>query len=247
MFLWNMIVGESPHISDLWYVDPDLAQQLRSFELEDVDEIGLTFSVTVQDSEGVRDVGLVPGGKEIAVTNENKIYFLALQAYFKLAAQFEADRDAVVRGFHDVVPLSLLQSAPFTAGELEQLVCGRPVIDVANWKAHTEYKYGYHSRSPQVLWFWDYVLSLSDDDRRKLLFFATGTSSPPVTGFQHLCNGRREIRLFTIQKSDKSFRHLPVAHTCYNTLELPEYLTQKNLFQRLSTALEFAPQGFGIM
>jgi hypothetical protein len=39
--------------------------------------------------------------------------------------------------------------------------------------------------------------------------------------------------------------HLPVSHTCFNTLELPRYNSFVQLQQRLSLAIQEGSEGFG--
>ncbi|PAV93602.1 hypothetical protein WR25_10254 [Diploscapter pachys] len=50
------------------------------------------------------------------------------------------------------------------------------------------------SRSKQVTWFWEWVRSLDQEKRARLLQFVTGTCRVPVGGFSELMdsNGRRQ-------------------------------------------------------
>ena len=88
-----------------------------------------------------------------------------------------------VKGFHDIIPAELI--AIFDEQELELLISGLPEIDVDDWKAHTEY-HNYNGNSPQVVWFWRIVRSMSNEERAKLLQFVTGTSKVPLNGFKDL-------------------------------------------------------------
>lgn len=47
-FFYKFLLNQSPHISDIDFIDPKLAKQLRKMETEDVDNWGLTFSYGVE-------------------------------------------------------------------------------------------------------------------------------------------------------------------------------------------------------
>lgn len=86
-------------------------------------------------------------------------------------------------GFHEIIPRDLVKI--FNEKELELLISGVPDIDIDDWKNHTEYR-GYTSVSAPVQWFWRAVRSFTQEERAKLLQFATGTSKVPLEGFAKL-------------------------------------------------------------
>jgi E3 ubiquitin-protein ligase HECW2 len=47
--------------------------------------------------------------------------------------------------------------AAFDARELELVIAGAPELDVADWRANTEYRGGYHDAHPVILWFWQAI------------------------------------------------------------------------------------------
>ena len=78
---------------------------------------------------------------------------------------------------------------------------------------------------------------LSEEDKRNFLLFLTGTDRVPILGMA-------EKRL-TIQKTGDT-NYLPVAHTCFNLLDLPEYATKEKLKYKLLQAIQ-GTQGFGLV
>ena len=66
--------------------------------------------------------------------------------------------------------------------------------------------------------------------RAQLLSFSTGSSQVPSGGFRFL-----QPELFTIQRVGVTDR-FPAAHTCANTLDLPEYTSKEVLEQHLRFA-----------
>jgi ubiquitin-protein ligase E3 A len=66
------------------------------------------------------------------------------------------------------------------------------------------------------VWLWDIVHGVFDDaQRRRLLFFVTGSDRAPVKGLGALA--------LTVSRNGPDSPRLPTAHTCFNYLLLPEY------------------------
>ena len=158
-----------------------------------------------------------------------------------------------LRGFYDVVPLNHLQvfeSAP----ELELLVCGVVELDVDEWRRFSEYSGdfvpgrlgGVHK---VVKWFWAVVEELTQEQRSRLLQFVTGTSRLPSGGFELLQGVDGDVRRFKLvplpapagRKPDGMF---PVAHTCFNRLDLPLYSTKAHLRNVIVSLLSADLSGF---
>ena len=83
-----------------------------------------------------------------------------------------------------------------TVAELQLLICGTPVIvDVADWRANTVYASGFAADSEVVRWFWDAVEEMDGPQRGQLLFFCTGSTRVPATGFANLQVGHGRCNL----------------------------------------------------
>lgn len=80
--------------------------------------------------------------------------------------------------------------ADFTINELEAVMCGQPEIsdaDVEQLRAASHCSLDATGRpNAQVLWFWQILRALSQDERSMVLQFVTGNERPPLTGFQAL-------------------------------------------------------------
>jgi hypothetical protein len=79
--------------------------------------------------------------------------------------EFGSQTDAIVSGIASIVPSSLL--VLFTWQELEEMICGSPVIDVTMLARHTEYR-GLSESSPLVLNFWKVLASFSPEEQVSL-------------------------------------------------------------------------------
>ena len=69
----------------------------------------------------------------------------------------------------------------FNQQELQILLGGvNSPIDVEDLRANTQYGGLYDDRQQTIAMFWDVVGSFTQEDRRKLLRFATSCSRPPL-------------------------------------------------------------------
>jgi len=89
------------------------------------------------------------------------------------------------------------------------------------------------------------VFNFSNENRKKLLLFATGNSQIPVTGFKDL-QGSDGIQHFKLKKvtSGNIQNALPISHTCFNRIDLPPYTSYTTLKQKLLLAISEGTGGF---
>jgi len=240
--VYKMLLLQPFVVEDLESVDRDMYNSLE-WVLEsncDEEDLGMFMCVDTTDTDGNHvTIELIEGGKDIPVTEENKTDFVNKMMQWRLVDRVAVQADALVAGFHSVLPLEYLEA--FTAAELELLLCGSVEVDLDDWKINTLYKSGYSSDSEIVKWLWDIVDSMKNDDRLRLLQFVTGTSSIPSRGFAHLQGSDGERRFSIMRVVDTS--RLPQAHTCFNELVLPEYETKEELADKLTVALQHLEDG----
>jgi ubiquitin-protein ligase E3 A len=86
--------------------------------------------------------------------------------------------------------------------------------------------------------FWSIVHSMTLEEKKRLLFFSTGSDRSPIGGLGKLA--------FVITRHGEDSDRLPQAHTCFNHLLLPEYASREKLQERLMTAISNA-EGFGMI
>jgi len=196
--------------------------------------------VFAYDCPSGKSIPLKPGGEEIDVTDENKFEYVELLCNTALHVRDKAV-DALRKGLHCVVPGRML--SVFTPNQFEILLNGVTTIDVQDWQEHTLYKPANFKNSQQVAWFWELVTSMSEADKCQLLLFATASSHLPVEGFAGLTSGRAVRRLFQLT-AIQGYTKLPQAHTCFNTIELPQYLEQADLESKLRMAMLDSGEGF---
>ncbi|XP_074032271.1 ubiquitin protein ligase E3A isoform X2 [Leptinotarsa decemlineata] len=242
MVLYRKVMGRQGSFEDLQDWNPVLynsLKQMLEYNQPDFDEVFMqTFRISYQDVFGSTiDYDLKENGFEIHVTQENKYEFVDLYADFLLNKSVEKQFHAFYKGFQMVVdesPLELL----FRPEEIELLICGSKNFDFDELENSTEYDGGYTNDSQIIKDFWSVVHSLSLEDKRRLLQFATGSDRVPIGGLSKL--------KMVIAKNGPDSDRLPTAHTCFNVLLLPEYSSKEKLKDRLVKAIHYS-KGFGML
>lgn len=128
----------------------------------------------------------------------------------------------------------------FSPADLEQLICGQRTLNFHELKEWCIYANGYNPESQLIKWFWEIVLDeWTDEQRRKLLSFSTGSDRAPV-------NGLKAMKFFIIKDEVDDDMKLPISHTCFNQLIIPNYSTKDILRKKLQMAIENST-GFGMV
>ncbi|KAL2162419.1 hypothetical protein VTH06DRAFT_7332 [Thermothelomyces fergusii] len=239
--LYKMILGKNVVLADMEGVDADFHRSLQWMLDNDISGGILEQTFSTEDERfGVVTVeDLIPNGRNIEVTNENKKEYVDLMVKWRIQKRVSEQFEAFMEGFHDLIPQELI--GVFDERELELLIGGIAEIDVDDWKKHTDYR-GYTESDKVIQFFWQTVRSWDGEQKSRLLQFTTGTSRIPVNGFKDL-QGSDGPRRFTIEKAG-DITNLPKAHTCFNRLDLPPYETLEQLQQKLTMAVE-ETMGFG--
>ena len=107
-----------------------------------------------------------------------------------------------------------------------------PTIDVKLLRSCTEYS-GCSSGEDHVKWFWQVMENdFSQQDLKAFVRFTWGRSRLPLTraGFHQMLKIQRTTR-------SPADSYLPVAHTCFFSIELPSYSSKEVLQRRLLYAI----------
>ena len=116
--------------------------------------------------------------------------------------------------------------------DLKRFACGEPTIEVATWRSHSTYISC--SRSSEFSRrFWRVLSSMNQEQRSKLLYFTWGRTRLPA-------EGSKDWKSFRLTRCQGGDDRLPVGHTCFFQLEMPDYSTESVMRNRLLTALEYS-------
>eukprot|EP00976_Prorocentrum_cordatum_P094965 1189995-Prorocentrum_minimum.AAC.2 len=239
MVIYRKLMGLPTGLSDLAEANPTVARsfkQLLDYTGNVEENFGLNFQVSYEVLGEVCTVDLVDDGANVPVTNANREEYVKLHTHFILESSIERQFTAFKQGFNRLCGGPVLRL--FRPEELEQLVCGSPVLDFEALERNTQYDDGYSKDSEAIRLFWRVVHSLREEEKKKLLFFATGSDRVPIKGLSNLP--------FVISRNGPHSDRLPTAHTCFNHLLLPEYTSEDFMRERIMTAINNA-EGFGLM
>ncbi|CAG9322346.1 AREL1_3 [Blepharisma stoltei] len=244
--IFKHITGDEINLEDLNFLDNDLYSALKFMKENPIETVFFeTFQVEKHQNGQVYKYLLKENGDQIKVTDENKEEYIELRAKFETTEIMKPGIDFLLQGFYAVIPQPLVSF--FTSQELELALCGLPVIDIQDWKDHTDYR-GEFSRSHKVVgWFWEVVESLAQEQVSNLLLFVTGSPRLSIDGFASLRTSRGEPARFTIEPIHYDKNSIfPRAHTCFNRLDLPIYPSKEILEKGLVYVIKNHALGFGI-
>lgn len=181
--------GRHAYLDDLPSLDKQIYQGLVFLKQYqgDFDELALTFSNPVEEGQGQHnDIDLIPNGRNIPVTYQNRLEYIQLVANYRLNVCMHKQASAFVRGLSDLIDVKWL--VMFNQKELQTLVGGaegKP-IDVDELKRHTVLGGGYIDQDKTVTLFWEVMKEMKEADKRKVLKFVTSVERPPLLGFNEL-------------------------------------------------------------
>ncbi|GAB1290033.1 Ubiquitin-protein ligase E3B [Apodemus speciosus] len=244
-------------VDELPSLDSEFYKNLTSIKRYDGDiaDLGLTLSYDEDVMGQLVCHELVPGGKTIPVTDENKISYIHLMAHFRMHTQIKNQTAALISGFRSIIKPEWIRM--FSTPELQRLISGdNAEIDLEDLKKHTVYYGGFHGSHRVIIWLWDILASdFTPDERAMFLKFVTSCSRPPLLGFAYLkppfsircvevsddqdtgdTLGSVLRGFFTIRKREPGGR-LPTSSTCFNLLKLPNYSKKSVLREKLRYAI----------
>ena len=229
--LWKRIIGKIPDLEDVKEIDNVYYTSLKWILENDItDVVDETFSVMREEFGAYVVVDLVPGGREIAVTNDNKELYVQAVVDYVCGGSVEDQLAAIANGVYELVPKTTL--IKFTAAEIKELVNGKDVVDINELREGVRYTGGFENGEHKTLeCFWKAMESFSNQTREQVLRFVTGTSKVPLDGFDPP---------LTITRTEEPIETLPTAHTCFNQLVLPEYQSIDLLVEKLMYGVKHA-------
>ncbi|KHN86969.1 putative E3 ubiquitin-protein ligase HERC4 [Toxocara canis] len=130
-------------------------------------------------------------------------------------------------GFRTVIHSRILQF--FQPQELMEMVIGNENYDWVVFRKNTEYKGVYYADHKVIRCFWEVFFEFTLEQRKKFLQFLMGTTRIPLQGMA-------AVKMTVQPCGDK--KAIPVAHTCFNLLDLPPITDREEMRRRLLICLE---------
>jgi E3 ubiquitin-protein ligase HERC2 len=233
--VWKLIAGEEVRLEDVNTSDALFVTNMnrfraahRAYDASKHDEVWQDFTFVVTSLSG-REVELCPGGKSIEVNHETILEYCDSMEHYRLYEMLPACR-LVRRGLETQLPRSALTL--LTGRELEQLVCGKPTIDLELLKSATEYS-GCAVTDPHIQWFWEVMRDdLSEEDKKAFIRFAWGRSRLPISR----ANFSQPMKIQNLSRTPPD-NYLPESHTCFFTVDFPRYSSKGVMKEKLLYAI----------
>ena len=223
IFLNNVLEIENSFI-DLKTYDPELYKNLvtlKTYEGDVENDLGLYFSLTIEEDGKMKIFNLIENGNDIPVTNANRLTYIKKVTDYYLSYQF---KDAVLNfrnGMSKVFNMDILRL--YTGDELRQIIYGfdKDAFDVKDMNCNCNI-IGFNMNDPKEAKCLDDFFKILEEfdqkEKEKFLFFCTSLKRLPIGGFSNL------RPKFTIHKS---FGGAPTSSTCVNMIKLPILPYQK--------------------
>lgn len=187
-------------------------------------------------------------GEQIGVETLSFTSFVELSALCELH-ESECALRAMRAGLMSIVPGSVFRL--LTWHQLEEKVCGAQGIDLAILKINTEYDDGIRPEDEHIVFFWKALRSFSESERSMFLRFVWARQRLPFTQnmvleqkfkvqvviaayLEHYGNSQSAIGDGPCKNPDG---YLPKAHTCFFSLNLPKYSSEKVMANKLRYAM----------
>lgn len=240
--LYKKLLNRKLKFDDLYGIQPDVVRNLQymlDYQNDDFDDVfALSFQVVESHFGHATTVDLIPDGGNTRVTQDNKQQYVDAYVDYKINTSVRSEYEAFAQGFHRVCGGRVLEL--FQPQELMEMVVGSNDYDLNDLEKIAEYKGEYYRQHAVIKNFWQVFHSSALDWKEKFLAFLTGSSKVSILGIDNI--------KFIIQPvyGGEMFEKLPVAHTCFNLLDLPKYPTIELMRTKLDQAIENY-EGFGLV
>ena len=188
------------------------------------------------DNSGVEHLGMdfedVPGEKPQPVNDVNKGSFVRRKIKYMLVGCRVKHLEAIRSGFWQALMDLSPEAAPFlrllSPMDWSVLLCGEDNLKPADVVAVLEFN-GYSPRSLIPKWLPQTILQFSPDNLRRFLIFCTGAPSLPP---------KSSSSITIVVQYNRASEALPIAHTCFYKLDLPDYPDQDMFVSKLMKAIQ---------
>uniref|UniRef100_A0A8C1IGS1 HECT and RLD domain containing E3 ubiquitin protein ligase 3 n=1 Tax=Cyprinus carpio TaxID=7962 RepID=A0A8C1IGS1_CYPCA len=220
LVLYKKLLKVLPTLDDLKELSPTEGrslQQLLEYEGDVEETFCLNFAVSCHVKSGA---------------------FEFVQAYLQyvFSDAVQEQYSAFSSGFLKVCGGEILSL--FQPSELMAMVVGNNNYNWEEMEKNASYKGEFSASHPTVKMFWEVFHEFPLEKKKQFLLFLTGSDRIPI-------HGMASLRI-VIQSTAAEEHYLPVAHTCYNMLDIPCYQTKETLRHRLTQAVE-QYEGFSLV
>ena len=189
----------------------------------------LPFICTLSDGTQIE---LIPNGKNILLSHSNYNEYIKLYTNTRLNESY-LQSNSILNGLISVIPKNILLILPWE--DLENKIIGSSTFDINLLRQNTEYE-NYKESDKVIKFFWKFLESLNNNEKNLYIKFVWGRSKLPKdeNGFK---KDKHCITKMDCNEIEKDYL-LPKSHTCFFTLDLPNYSTYEILEEKLMYAMK---------
>uniref|UniRef100_A0A3Q1GUS9 HECT and RLD domain containing E3 ubiquitin protein ligase 3 n=1 Tax=Acanthochromis polyacanthus TaxID=80966 RepID=A0A3Q1GUS9_9TELE len=238
--LYKKLLNVLPTLEDFKELSPTEAgslQQLLDYEGGDVEETFLLNFAVREDAAAGQNKSLIRVFTEsVHVLMCFRKEFVEAYLRYVFSDSAAEQYSAFSSGFLKVCGGEILSL--FQPSELMAMVVGNNNYNWEELEKNAVYKGEFTATHPTVRLFWEVFHEFPLEKKKQFLLFLTGSDRIPIHGMESL--------RIVIQSTTAEEHYLPVAHTCYNLLDMPRYQTKEILCRRLTQAVE-QYEGFSLV
>uniref|UniRef100_A0A673X9Y2 HECT and RLD domain containing E3 ubiquitin protein ligase 3 n=1 Tax=Salmo trutta TaxID=8032 RepID=A0A673X9Y2_SALTR len=244
LVLYKKLLGVAPTLEDLKELSPTEGRSLQQLLDHEEDDVEETFCLNFAVSPHRAPLLMVN-----SMATQYSLCYVCLcvslcvreefvEAYLKYMFRDSVSElyQAFSSGFLKVCGGKILSL--FQPSELMAMVVGNNNYNWEEMEKNAVYKGEYSATHPTVRMFWEVFHEFPLEKKKRFLLFLTGSDRIPIHGMESL--------RISIQSTSAEEHYLPVAHTCYNLLDMPRYQTKETLHRRLTQAVE-QYEGFSLV
>ncbi len=190
-------------------------------------EVSLFSYVSIDEA----NTPLGDGDNEIELSKDNVVKWAQRAARHHMFGQHRIANTAIATGFYEILPVGLFRDTWISSEELRAIVQGHMDVTAEALLASVRF-IGYpDNQLGLVTEQLQYVLAHADSDfRKQFLYFATGLFAIPQGGLGEISS----IKISFVVGHDR----VPVAHTCFNRIDMPVYPNDEIMRAKLGIAFE---------
>jgi len=224
--LLKQILGKDLAIRDLADLDSVLCKSFEWLLENPVEEINhpFTYDLEILGKRVTRE--LIPDGKHTMIDDYNKKDYVKKVCWEKMTGEISEALEELLLGFRKIIPPDYVYW--LTPADLSTFISGNSEIDIEDMKNNCDLR-GYSLHSPFIQQFFEVLQEFSPNEKAAFLLFISGSTKVPYGGF-------RTTR-FRISRYEASTDRLPIAHTCFYEIEIPEYEDKQKIQEKLLTAI----------
>jgi len=226
--IWKKILDNEISFEEYKTIDYSFFNSINELEkeLKKNDKNSLLDLNFVIKNSNESDIELIKNGKEIEVTQKNLEKYINLSKSMRID-EINAQIEYIKKGLFSAIKKNIIQI--LTWNQLEEMVCGKINLDIDDFKEHTVYQ-GYKGDEQIIKWFWEWLINAKEEEKIKYLKFVSGRTRLPKSGI-----GYEYTHTITQVSINNKF---PKSSTCFFTLKLPNYDSQKEFIERMKYSIE---------